>query len=124
MSPPVHRAVVFVAEDDDDLRDGMQGLLEDEGFLVLGARNGAEALARMRGISGSAIAVIDLVMPGMDGWELIAAMRGDAELKRVPIIVVSGQRDRKPISGVDRIFEKPCAATELVRAVKELCGVT
>jgi CheY-like chemotaxis protein len=59
--------LVFLVEDDDDLRESIEALLEAEGYVVLGARNGTEALARMRGSYGTSIAVIDLLMPGMDG---------------------------------------------------------
>jgi response regulator RpfG family c-di-GMP phosphodiesterase len=60
-------ATIFLVDDDDELREGLEALLEGEGYLVLGARSGAEALARMQGSYGSSIAVIDLHMPGMNG---------------------------------------------------------
>lgn len=120
MTSRTHKGVVFVADDDDAVRDSAQDILEDEGYLVLGARNGTEALSRMRGISGPAVALIDLVMPGMDGWDLIDAMRADVDLKRIPIIVISGQ-GREPIKGTDRVMRKPYKATELVGAVREFC---
>lgn len=115
-----HKGVVFVADDEDALRDSTQDLLEDAGYLVLSARSGTEALARMRGISGPAVAIVDLVMPGMDGWDLIEAMQANNDLKRIPIIVLSAQ-GRDPIKGADRIMRKPYKATELVGAVRELC---
>ena len=115
-----HKGVVFVAEDDDSARSSTQDFLEDEGYLVLGARNGTEALARMRGILLPAVAIIDLVMPGMDGWDLIETMRADADLKRIPIIVLSAHI-REPINGVDRIVRKPYEPTDLVGAVRDLC---
>lgn len=115
-----HQGVVFVTDDEDALRDSTQELLEDAGYLVLGARSGAEALARMRGITGPAVAVVDLVMPGMNGFDLIVAMRASAELKRIPIIVLSAQT-RESIQGADRIIRKPFKSAELLEAVRGLC---
>lgn len=84
-----HKGVVFVVDDDDDLRKSVEVILEDEGYLVLGARNGAEALCRMRGISGPSVALVDLVMPEMDGWQLVHAMKADANLAGIPIVTCS-----------------------------------
>lgn len=115
-----NRGVVFLAEDENELRESTRGFLEQEGFLVLDARSGGEALSRMRGISVPSVAVIDLVMPGMDGWELIETMRADANLSRIPIIVVSAQ-GRESVKGADRVLRKPVTPSELVRHVVELC---
>jgi len=94
--------------------------LEDAGYLVLSARDGEEALARMRGISGRAVAIIDLGMPYMDGNSLIAAMKADQELGRIPVLVVSGQSE--PLKhGGDRFLRKPYAPDKLLSTVDELC---
>lgn len=120
MTPRTHKGVVFVADDEDAVRYSAQDILEEEGYLVLSARSGTEALARMRGIFGPSVAIVDLVMPGMNGWDLIEVMRADQELQHIPIIVLSGQGP-KPIQGADRVMRKPYKAPELVRAVQELC---
>jgi CheY-like chemotaxis protein len=112
------RAVVFLVDDDNDLRESVEQVLEGEGYLVLGARDGTEALARMRGISMPAVAVIDLMMPGMNGWELAKAMRADPALRNIPIIVIS-IKARAPVKGADRVLNKPVTAEELLAVVKE-----
>lgn len=119
--PTAHKGVVFVADDEDALRDSTQDILEDAGYLVLSARNGTEALARMRGISGPAVAVIDLVMPGMDGWHLIEAMRADKNLAVIAVIVLTAHDGRDPVKGADRVIRKPYKPSELVGAVQDLC---
>lgn len=116
-----HKGIVFLAEDEKDLRELTRDLLEPEGFIVLEARSGDEALARMRGISGPAVAIIDLVMPRMDGWKLIETIRSDAKLKRIPIIVVSGQ-PRLTVQGADLVLRKPVAPSDLLRHVIDLCA--
>jgi CheY-like chemotaxis protein len=114
------RGVVFVAEDEEVLRESTEQLLERAGFIVLSARNGKEALERMRGISGPSVAVINLMMPQMNGWELISAMRSTEALKHIPVIVVSGMPP-KPLQGADRVLLKPFDPKQLVSAVRELC---
>lgn len=120
-NPRTHRGVVFLTEDDDSLRETTKELLEDEGYLVLTARDGEEALARMRGIAMPAVAIVDLIMPGMDGWNLIRRMRADRELAHIPIVVLSGA-DRKPVVGADKVLRKPYVPDVLLGYVKELCG--
>ncbi|MGQ0506810.1 MAG: response regulator [Myxococcaceae bacterium] len=112
------RAIVFLVDDDNDLRESVEQALEGEGYIVLGARDGLEALARMRRISMPAVAVIDLMMPGMDGWELAKAMRADPALRHIPIIVVS-TKGRAPVNGADRVLNKPVTAEALFAVVKE-----
>src|ERR1041385_5829259 len=74
------KGVVFLADDDAMLRESVLTTLEPRGDLVLPARDGAEALARMRGFVGRAVLLVDLTMPGMNGEELIAAVRRDVTL--------------------------------------------
>ncbi len=118
---PNGRTIVFVVVDEPDVRESTEELLEDVGYLVLSARSGEEALVRMRGIFGRAVAVVDLVMPGMDGWALIAAMRSDPALADVRIIVVSA-RGAEPVEGADVTMAKPYVAAELLAAVERLFG--
>jgi CheY-like chemotaxis protein len=119
MVTPIHKGVVIVADDEEASRATTEDLLQDAGYLVLAARNGTEALSRMRGITGPAVAIVDLVMPGMDGFDLINSITKDPELKRIPIIVVTGQI-REPV-GAARVLRKPLNVNHLLEAVKELC---
>jgi CheY-like chemotaxis protein len=117
----LHKGMVFVTDDEDALRDSIQEALEDAGYLVLSAREGREALARMRGYSGRSVAVLDLGMPGMSGWELMDKMSGDPGLKHIPIIVITGQADVEP-KGAWRILRKPLRIDELLEAVATRCS--
>jgi CheY-like chemotaxis protein len=119
MVTPIHKGVVIVADDEEASRATTEDLLSDAGYLVLAARNGDEALSRMRGITGPAVAVVDLVMPGMDGFDLINKIVKDPDLKRIPIIVVTGQI-REPV-GAARVLRKPLKVNDLLKAVNELC---
>jgi CheY-like chemotaxis protein len=119
-APPHSKGIVFMTDDEDALREATQTFLEEEGYIVLGARSGSEALARMRGISGPAVAIVDLVMPGMDGWQLIARMRADSQLRRIPIVVLTAVGGEAH-DGADRVLRKPCPPAQLLDVVNELC---
>jgi CheY-like chemotaxis protein len=114
-----HKGYIFLAEDDADFRQALQGALEREGYLVLGARNGREALARMYGFTSAALAIIDLSMPLMNGTELIAAMRADRDLAHIPILAVSGHRQQATLKA-DRFLAKPFPLDQLVSTISEL----
>jgi CheY-like chemotaxis protein len=114
-----HKGVIFLAEDDTDVRENFEDALEDAGYLVLPARSGLEALARMRGLSSRAIAIVDLNMPDMSGTELIARMRTEKELAAIPILAISADA-REPVAGANRFLRKPLELKELLRSVQEL----
>jgi CheY-like chemotaxis protein len=105
--PMTPRGIVFLVDDDDDMRSTLDGLLSSAGWLVVTAADGNEALGLMRHCVHPAVAVIDLMMPGMSGWELISRMTKDPKLSDVPIVVLSGKVLREPIPGVTRVLEKP-----------------
>lgn len=120
MSLGPYRGAVVVTDDDDAFRETTIDLLGDAHYLVLPARSGVEALSRMRGIVGPVVAIVDLVMPGMNGWDLIRSMRCDADLRRIPIVVLSGKTD-EPIEGVSKVLRKPYEPKALLAIVEELC---
>ncbi len=109
-------APILVVDDETDIREAVTEILTDEGFVVVGAGNGAEALVKARAIH-PAVVLLDLMMPGMNGWEFCAARRGDPELALIPVIVVSALG---PVPGLDAagFIQKPFALDELVTAVR------
>jgi len=111
---------VFLVDDDDAIRDAVESVLSSAGWLVVTASDGTEALGLMRHCVHPAVAVIDLVMPGMNGWELIARMKNDPKLAVYPIVVLSGKILREPIPGVARVLEKPAELSTLLDVLHEL----
>ena len=81
---------ILVVDDDDDVRNMLCAVLAAEGYPVVGAADGVEALTSMRH-NPPALAVVDMMMPRMDGEQLIRAMSQDAALVRVPVAIMSGQ---------------------------------
>jgi CheY-like chemotaxis protein len=108
---------VLVVDDERDIRDAVTELLTEEGYEVFGAGDGAEALSKARALHPSVV-LLDLMMPGMSGWEFCAQRKGDPELARIPVIVLSA------IGGVTGLGEvgylqKPFELDDLLDALKE-----
>lgn len=112
-----HQGVVFVVDDDEDVLRSVEVLLEAEGYLVLSARSGEEALMRMKGISGTTVAVVDLMMPTMNGWELLAAMKNDVALSQIPVIICTARKTQH-VDGATMVLQKPVTAPAILAAVR------
>src|SRR5262245_61281381 len=82
-------ATILVVEDDDALRQMIAQTLIFDGFRVLSAGHGAEAL-RIMNTTTPALVVLDLVLPWVNGLEVLATMRGTPRLRAVPVLVVTG----------------------------------
>jgi CheY-like chemotaxis protein len=82
---------VCVVDDDPDIRDIVALVLESNGYRVIVARDGADALAQLRREPGCCcVILLDLMMPGVNGWEFRALQTRDPELSRIPVLVLSG----------------------------------
>src|SRR5438132_14133766 len=87
---PVQEKAVLVVDDDDDIRSAVQEVLEGEGYPTVGAANGKEALDVLRtSATPPALVLLDLMMPEMDGWELLVRMDEDPAMHRVPVALMS-----------------------------------
>ena len=83
---------VLVVDDDDAIRECISEVLRDEGYEVICAGNGAQALDVLeQGGAGGApgLVLLDLMMPVMSGWEVLERMQESARLSQVPVVVVS-----------------------------------
>ena len=117
MTMPNHKRVLVV-EDDLELRESLCAYLEEEGFETEGAADGAEALARAHVCRPDAI-VLDLLMPVMDGLQLMEALSDEPELANIPIFVVSGHAEDAPRAERVSVFSKPVDVEALLRALQE-----
>jgi two-component system, chemotaxis family, chemotaxis protein CheY len=112
---------VLIVDDDLAVRRPMARLLGLEGFAVVEAGNGQEALTCLRAGLGIGAIVLDLRMPVMDGWAFRTRQRADPLIADIPVIVVSGaDSDRFDELGAVATFEKPVAPSSVVNALREL----
>ena len=89
---------VLLVEDDADVRDSLQDILEDEGFDVIPAANGKQAIdfLTLNEPAGADLVIPDLLMPMVSGWEVLERMTGDAKLSDIPVLVLSAAAAPKP----------------------------
>jgi CheY-like chemotaxis protein len=80
---------VLIVEDDPGLRSTLTEVLQEEGYAVVAAKDGAEALERLRSGLPVSVIVLDLMMPGMDGWEFRQQQKDDPVLASVPVLVIT-----------------------------------
>jgi CheY-like chemotaxis protein len=111
------RPLILVIDDDDDVRLSLSLLLGDEGYDVVQVANGREALDVLhRGLRPQAI-LLDLMMPVMSGWDFWDVHQASAELRDIPIVVLTATGLRQGAIGDTRIIGKPVGVDELKDAV-------
>ena len=110
---------VLIVEDDDDIREVVANALESEGFQVYQAETGARALELLQEMPHPSLILADLMMPVLDGWDLIKALSKDDRLATLPVVVMSALDHDHP-HGFRRI-KKPFDLEDLVRIVSEQC---
>lgn len=122
---PVEAPRVLVVDDHEGLRESIEVMLEAEGFLVHTAADGGEAV-RVARRTDPAVALVDLGLPRIDGWDVIRALRNEARPLRRHIIAMSGfndarSRERAFAAGCDQYIVKEGGAEPLVAAVQTFC---
>jgi DNA-binding response OmpR family regulator len=115
-------AVILVVEDDNALREFLCTALADE-FDVSGASTGDEAIDLVRKLRPDVV-ILDVMLPGRSGLDVVRQIRVDEELKRTPVLVMTAFSELEPedaiAAGADRFLSKPFDIEELTAAVKEL----
>jgi signal transduction histidine kinase/CheY-like chemotaxis protein len=116
---------VLVVDDDAEVRQLLRRTLESEGFAIVEAENGRVALERLRGEPPSLI-LLDLMMPEMDGFEFVAALRRHEGWRAIPVVVITARdlsrEDRERLNGhVEKILQKGTYdRDQLLAEVREL----
>lgn len=122
-----HRAAahtVLVVDDNDDIREAITITLTSEGCAVAAAGDVATALGRIRDGFQPCVVLLDLHMPGLDGWHFLDQRDRDPALGDVAVIVVSGdaeQRDRAVSRGCDFLL-KPARVETLLATIATRCA--
>jgi CheY-like chemotaxis protein len=114
----------MVVEDDPDIRDLVKMLLEEEGFTVVTAANGAEAEQALERMVEPCVVLLDLMMPVMSGWELLDHLKraGKLEADGMHVVVVSATPSPLPLPrGHVRCIRKPVHVEQLIEAVRQYC---
>jgi len=119
-----HEGIILVADDNEANRELLSALLSAEGYEVVCATNGQEALARVR--SGSIdLALLDVVMPRPSGFEVCQAMKSEPETRLIPVVLLTSlnsdaDRIHGIMCGADDFLNKPVNKQELLARVHSL----
>jgi DNA-binding response OmpR family regulator len=125
MSEPVtDRPLVVCADDDEDILALVTLRLERAGFEVAQARDGDEAVELVTA-RRPVLAILDVMMPRRTGYEVLAALRADASLAGLKVILLSARVQESDVergidAGADAYLAKPFKAPDLVAKVEEL----
>ena len=117
------RATVLVVDDDPSVRGLLTRTLENEGYRVIAAGNGVDALALARRHKPQAI-TLDVMMPRLDGWGALKALKADAELRDIPVIMVTVLNERGmaiPL-GAAEFVTKPVDRQRLTAILRDHCA--
>ncbi|MGH8675246.1 MAG: response regulator, partial [Burkholderiales bacterium] len=111
---------ILVVDDDPDVRQLLQRHLSGEGFRVLTAAGGEEALRIARQVRPRAI-TLDVMMPGMHGWSVLTALKKDPELAQIPVLLCTILDDRNMgfALGASEFLTKPVDRSQLVALLRK-----
>ena len=112
---------VLIVEDEPDNREMLAELLAIYGYTVTTATNGREALALLRTTPPPGVLLLDLIMPVMNGWELVAVLSEDSALNGIPIVITSGS-EPAPTKGVIRVLKKPLDMKVLLKLLESIAS--
>lgn len=112
---------MLVVDDSEDIREMLRDFLEEEGCSVSTAENGADALTQLARTERPCLMFVDLLMPVMDGIELIQKLRESPDWSTIPVVVVSAASTVEPPPGT-HILRKPVGPSRILAEVRKACG--
>jgi two-component system, chemotaxis family, chemotaxis protein CheY len=115
---------ILIVDDNDDVRESFVMLLMMHGYKATGASSGFGALRRLRDGMRPAVVVLDLRLPGMNGWEVLDHMQSDPVLAAIPVVMVSGdvhEAHKAEAHGLKNFLRKPVDPEALLEAIARQC---
>jgi DNA-binding response OmpR family regulator len=124
MSQSVEEMPILVVEDDPNILRQIEFNLKSHGYTVVTATSGVDALRQML-LQRPSLLITDIMMPEMDGYELVAALRRDHALSDLPVIMLTARTSEDDMvlgytSGTDLYLTKPFDPAELVAFVERI----
>jgi|SRR5271157_1189418 len=116
---------IMVIDDEPDLVEVVKLILESDGYQVVTANGGQEALEKM-GKEMPDLVLLDIIMPRMDGWEVFSRIRSDQKTKDIPVIMLTAKDQRIDkliglhVVRVDDYITKPFGRSELLASIKRI----
>ena len=115
---------ILVADDDAFIRRPLEWILSQEGFTAETARDGDECMEALRN-NPPDLLILDVMMPGLDGFEICRRMKDDPKLRQIPVILLSARgrehdRERGMALGAAEYMTKPYSPTDLMQRIRGL----
>jgi two-component system response regulator CpxR len=119
------KKTILLVEDDLDIRDVLQDYLEEQGYDVVPAGTGKQAIdfLVMDPNSPPDMLILDLMMPIMTGWQVLERIRQDPQLAEMPVVVLTAAARDKP-AGAAALLRKPFRLETLVETVRSFLAPT
>ena len=114
---------VLVIDDDSAIRLMMREVLEIYGYKVVTAADGAEGISKLSSMDESpCVILLDLMMPGMNGWGFLDFQRNNPQFAQVPVVICSAYEASARSIKPQQILVKPVQLNSLIGAVKAFCA--
>jgi signal transduction histidine kinase len=115
------RRRILVVEDDPEILGALSGLLEEEGYDVQSVADARLALDHLRRGPAPELIILDLMMPGMDGWEFRTIQRADPSLASIPVVAISADTSSKAAAiDATSFLRKPFRFADLLSTVEKI----
>ncbi len=114
---------VLIVDDDQHFSREVADVLRAHGYAVSVSSDGADALARLQQQAPPGLIFLDLMMPGVDGWEMLTFLRADPVLASVPTVIMSSvEGEASVLRNAAGYLQKPVSVAQLLQAVGRYCG--
>jgi CheY-like chemotaxis protein len=118
-------APILVIEDDRDARDMLCTWLQQHGYDTISAADGREALGKMEHVPEVSLILLDLMMPGMSGWQFRTSQRRHRRFRKVPVVVMTAHSN--PVGEAEwldpeEVLPKPLDLEAVLKIVSRCCG--
>ena len=116
---------ILVLEDHDDFREQVQEYLQQAGYRVMGCSSAVEALTVLQGGTRVSLILLDLMMPGVTGFQFRSEQRADASLRDIPVVVLTGGQhpsDYHANLHAVAYLQKPVDMEVVLEIVRKYCG--
>ncbi len=115
---------ILIADDNENIREALTAILEDEGYALWIAKDGAEALRKVREISPDII-ILDVTMPEISGYDVCRTIKNDPDLKKIFVLMLSAkgqatEQEHGREAGADEYMVKPFSPSEILARINKI----
>jgi len=116
------KRTILIVDDEEDVLDLLQLVFEASGFVVRRAASGKSAVSSAYEVPPDVV-LLDVMMPEMDGWQVLRTLKGDERTRHVPVVMLSARAERRDKliglqEGAEGYIAKPFSPAEVVREVQ------